>query len=102
MCHNILLAADGSPSSLKAAEAAASLARLTPGSTVTDTSRPIFDTTDEIVQMARTAPCDLIVMGTRGLSALRQILLVGERADSYGAGGGAPCCGAPSFQEGLP
>lgn len=133
MYHRILLAADGSPSSLKAAEAAASLARLVPGSKVTvvyvlhvpaviapsldvpvdamvrNTSRPVFDTTlrvldlpeaqvhcevqigdpaDEIVQMARTAPFDLIVMGTRGLSTFKQILLGGV---SHRVANTAPC-----------
>lgn len=122
MYRRILLATDGSPSSLKAAETAAALARLTPDSSVTvfhvlhvpmvllpswetpidlmvrRTARDVIEETvarlglppeqvqaevqigdpaDEIVQIARDDQFDVVVMGTRGLSPLTEIILGG-------------------------
>lgn len=120
MYHKILVATDGSQSSLKAAQAAARLARLTPDATVTvlfvlhvppvlmpivdvptdamvrNTGREVVDSTigamdlpelqvrtavevgepaAEIVQMARDGQFDLIVIGTRGLTPIKELLL---------------------------
>lgn len=133
MYRRILLATDGSQSSLKAAAAAARLARLTPGSLVTvlyvlhlplalmpvvdvprdamvrNTGREVVDATisamelpevqiesevlvgepaAEIIQLARSRPFDLIVMGTRGLSPIKELLLGGV---SHKVANTAPC-----------
>jgi nucleotide-binding universal stress UspA family protein len=48
----------------------------------------IGDPADEIIQMARTEPFDLIVLGTRGLSPLKEILLGGV---SHRVANTAPC-----------
>lgn len=133
MFRRILLAADGSATSLKAAKAAAELARLVPFASVTvlyvlhvppvlmpgleipvdamvrNTGREVIDAVIEaldlpaeqvhaeiqigdpameIEQMARTGPFDLIVMGTRGLSPLKEVLLGGV---SHRVANTAPC-----------
>ncbi|HLO03217.1 MAG TPA: universal stress protein [Symbiobacteriaceae bacterium] len=133
MYHKILVATDGSQSSLKAAQAAARLARLTPDATVTvlyvlhvpavlqpmvdipmdamvrNTGRAVIDSTvgamelpevqlrteiqvgdpaTEIVQFARAGLFDLVVMGTRGLSPLKEMFLGGV---SHRVANTAPC-----------
>lgn len=133
MYRKILVAIDGSQSSLKAAQAATRLARLTPDATVTllhvlhvppvlmpivdvpmdamvrNTGREVIDSVvgavdlpevqlrteiqigdpaTEIVQMARDGQFDLIAIGTRGLSPIKELFL---GSVSHRVANTAPC-----------